>query len=81
MPRICLGGGYRLWFPNAGGWFAFMIEMECLKMLFHGESIKLCMSCSPCNPGAIMFVIAASLASYTSILNDRKYITIRSGTI
>ncbi|MEI6577366.1 MAG: gliding motility-associated C-terminal domain-containing protein [Bacteroidota bacterium] len=19
----CLGGGYRLWFPNAGGWFAF----------------------------------------------------------
>jgi gliding motility-associated-like protein len=22
-PAVCLGGGFRLWFPNAGGWFAF----------------------------------------------------------
>ena len=21
--RYCYGGGTRLWFPNAGGWFAF----------------------------------------------------------
>ncbi|MDY0140516.1 MAG: gliding motility-associated C-terminal domain-containing protein [Bacteroidales bacterium] len=23
VSRICFGNGYRLWFPNAGGWFAF----------------------------------------------------------
>jgi len=26
ISKICLGGGNRLWFPNAGGWFAFYDE-------------------------------------------------------
>ena len=70
--RYCLGsGGGRLWFPNAGGWFAFYdangVPQDAISWcsLTNG-----CMSCSPCNPGGCGYI--GELASYDAIPSHRK---------
>lgn len=49
--RVCLGGGNRLWFPNAGGWFAFYdqngVPQDGISWASQSNS---CMACNPCNP-------------------------------
>ncbi len=76
--RICLGGGTRLWFPNAGGWFAFYDKFGVPQDAISWNSTSnSCMTCLPCNPGPIgPCNYSGSLASYTSIPANRKtYIT------
>ena len=71
----CLDGGNRLWFPNAGGWFAFYdangVPQDAISWCSQTNS---CSSCYPCNPGACSYT--GMLASYDQIPSDRKtYIT------
>ena len=72
--RYCFGsGGGRLWFPNAGGWFAFYdangVPQDAISWCSQTNS---CMSCSPCNPGMTDCGYAGELASYDAIPVDRK---------
>jgi gliding motility-associated-like protein len=73
--RICLGGGWRLWFPNAGGWFAFFdqngIPQDAISWANQTNS---CLACAPCNPNLCSY--SGSLPSYDNIPANRKtYIT------
>ena len=74
--RYCFGsGGGRLWFPNAGGWFAFYdangVPQDAISW---GSQTNSCMSCAPCNPGGCSYT--GALLSYAAIPSDRKnYIT------
>jgi gliding motility-associated-like protein len=72
--RICLGGGTRLWFPNAGGWFAFYdkngVPQDAISW---NSTTNSCMSCFPCNPGPLGACnFSGTLASYTTIPASRK---------
>ena len=76
--RYCLGeGGGRLWFPNAGGWFAFYDADGVPQDAISWNSItNSCMSCSPCVPSVNDCGFTGDLVSYDSIPADRKnYIT------
>ena len=74
--RYCFGtGGGRLWFPNAGGWFAFYdangVPQDAVSW---GSQTNSCMICPPCNPGGCSYT--GELPAYTAIPSDRKnYIT------
>ncbi len=75
--NVCLGGGYRLWFPNAGGWFAFYnnfgVPQDAISWASQTNS---CMSCTPCIPSYSGCNNATSLSSYNNIPTDRiTYIT------
>lgn len=75
--RYCVGGGTRLWFPNAGGWFAFYdangVPQDAISWCSQTNS---CMSCTPCNPGQSDCGYQGVLPSYNSIPAARKnYIT------
>ncbi|MFZ4740517.1 MAG: gliding motility-associated C-terminal domain-containing protein [Bacteroidales bacterium] len=75
--RICLNNGQRLWFPNAGGWFAFYdnngIPQDAISWFNQTNS---CMSCPPCNPQVTSCGYLGSLASYNAIPSTKKnYIT------
>jgi len=77
ISNICLGGGDRLWFPNAGGWFAFYDSNGQPQdaISWYGQTNS-CMSCSPCNPLAPGCGFTATLSSYDSIPASKKnYIT------
>ncbi len=52
--RVCLSGGDRLWFPNAGGWFAFYDENGVVQDAINWNS-QADMDCNPCNPGNCSF--------------------------
>lgn len=72
--NYCLGsGGGRLWFPNAGGWFAFYdangVPQDAISWCSQSNS---CMSCPPCNPMVSECGYYGQLASYDEIPNDRK---------
>jgi gliding motility-associated-like protein len=74
IARICLGSGQRLWFPNAGGWFAFYdrngVPQDAISWASQTNS---CMTCAPCNPGAIGACnYTGALAPYNSIPASRK---------
>ena len=74
---ICLDIGQRLWFPNAGGWFAFYdnngIPQDAISWFNQTNS---CMTCSPCNPQVTSCGYLGNLASYNAIPPVKKnYIT------
>jgi len=64
--RVCLDGGNRLWFPNAGGWFAFYdgngVAQDAIKWATQAD-----MDCNPCNPGNCAF--SGTLAKGNNITN------------
>lgn len=72
--RICLGGGTRLWFPNAGGWFAFYDKFGVPQdAISWNSTFNSCMTCQPCNPGPIGACnYSGPLASYDNIPATRK---------
>lgn len=76
--NYCLGsGGGRLWFPNAGGWFAFYdangVPQDAISWC---SQTNCCMSCPPCNPMASECGYTGPLASYNEIPASRQnYIT------
>jgi len=77
LSNVCLGGGYRLWFPNAGGWFAFYnaagIPQDAISW---NSTTNSCMSCNPCIPSCSGCTDAISLPSYDAIpANLKTYIT------
>lgn len=72
--RYCLdAGGGRLWFPNAGGWFAFYdangVPQDAISWCSQTNS---CMSCPPCNPMMSDCGYFGSLPAYSSIPADRQ---------
>ena len=75
--RYCWSsGGQRLWFPNAGGWFAFYdasgVPQDAICWC---DSNYSCRSCEPCLPSTECG-FQGSLASYNNIPQARKnYIT------
>ncbi|MBO4646208.1 MAG: gliding motility-associated C-terminal domain-containing protein [Bacteroidales bacterium] len=75
--RYCVGGGTRLWFPNAGGWFAFYnaagVPQDAISWCSQTNS---CMSCNPCTPAEGDCGYSGLLPSYNDIPADHKnYIT------
>ncbi len=69
---VCLDGGYRMWFPDAGGWFAFYddegIPQDAISWY---NPMALELSDSPCNPtGSCPY--SGTLSSYNSIPSNRK---------
>ncbi|MEI6577365.1 MAG: gliding motility-associated C-terminal domain-containing protein [Bacteroidota bacterium] len=67
---VCIGGGWRLWFPNAGGWFAFYnrfgVPQDAIS--WHTNTSA---GGTPCNPvGNCPFT--GTLPSYTNIPAIRK---------
>lgn len=76
--RYCFGtGGGRLWFPNAGGWFAFYdangVPQDAISWCSQTNS---CMSCPPCNPEMSDCGYQGTLPSYDAIpANKKNYIT------
>ncbi len=74
VSNICLGGGNRLWFPNAGGWFAFYDRNGVPQDAISWNSVtNSCMTCQPCNPGPLgVCNYAGTLASYSNIPASRK---------
>lgn len=49
--QYCLGGGVRLWFPNAGGWFAFYDETGVPQdAIYWNDSLNFEHFTNPCNP-------------------------------
>ena len=75
--RYCFGGGMRLWFPNAGGWFAFYdADGVPQDAIIWNDSNFSCRSCPPCLPGNTGCGFQGTLPSYNDIPDDRKnYIT------
>ncbi len=75
--RYCVGGGTRLWFPNAGGWFAFYdangVPQDAISWNNMSNS---CTSCNPCNPGMGDCGFQGTLPSYSDIpATHKNYIT------
>ena len=76
--NVCISpGGLRLWFPNAGGWFAFYddkgIPQDAISWYNQANSCTSCMPCVTSYPGCSN---VTSLPSYDAIPTNRKtYIT------
>lgn len=71
-PSVCVGGAYRLWFPNAGGWYAFYdrdgVPQDAIRW---NQPNALALAGSPCNPdGSCPFT--DTLASWNNIPANRK---------
>ncbi len=69
---VCIGGGFRLWFPDSGGWFAFYdrdgVPQDAISWNSTTNSL---MNGNPCNPpGNCPFT--GQLPSYVSIPASRK---------
>lgn len=71
--RYCVDGGIRLWFPNAGGWFAFYdangIPQDAISW---NSTTNSCMSCPPCDPEQSDCILQNALPSYDEIPSTRK---------
>ena len=72
--RYCLdNGGGRLWFPNAGGWFAFYdangVPQDAISWCTQTNS---CMACNPCTPANTGCGFTGILPSYNNIPAGRK---------
>jgi gliding motility-associated-like protein len=75
--NICLDGGYRLWFPNIGGWFAFYdaagIPQDAISW---GDLSNSCASCNPCISVYTGCPNATNLSNYNAIPSANKtYVT------
>lgn len=68
---VCVGGGSRLWFPNAGGWFAFYDSDGVAQdaVTWANESNQ---SLQPCVPPLDGCFPPQSLSNYDDIPADRK---------
>ncbi|MDD4150372.1 MAG: gliding motility-associated C-terminal domain-containing protein [Bacteroidales bacterium] len=70
--RICFGSGYRLWFPNAGGWFAFYdnngVPQDAIS--WGNNTTGDSPACVPHPGGACGF--SGTLVSYNSMPANRK---------
>ncbi len=67
----CIGGGHRLWFPNAGGWFAFYDQNGNPQDAISWADISnSCSSCNPCIPPSSS--CASLLLSYDAIPASMK---------
>lgn len=68
---VCVGGGTRLWFPNAGGWFAFYdsngVPQDAVTWANQSNQGQF-----PCVPSVSGCDAVAGLTNYTSIPDDRK---------
>ncbi|GEM_PF-1331429 len=69
---VCVGGGYRLWFPNAGGWYAFFdrdgVPQDAISW---NQPDNQALAGHPCNPdGNCPFT--GTLDNYNSIPASRK---------
>ncbi len=74
-PRVCISGGFRLWFPNSGGWFAFYdrngVPQDAISW---SSTTNSCMSCAPCNAGNCSYT--GALPAYDQIpANIKTYIS------
>ena len=68
---VCVGGGSRLWFPNAGGWFAFYnSEGEPQDAVSWTSANNT--SLLPCVPTLEGCDFSGNLVSYVNIPDDRK---------
>lgn len=76
----CIGGGYRLWFPNAGGWFAFYDQLGNPQDAISWATISnSCNSCNPCIPTSSSY--SSSLSSYDAIpVSMKTYISSNAPT-
>ena len=72
-PNVCIGDGVRLWFPDAGGWFAFYnregVPQDAISWANTQDST--CVGCVPCTPQGSPF-FSGTLASYKNIPNHLK---------
>ncbi|MNK00356.1 hypothetical protein D3C87_181400 [compost metagenome] len=72
-PGVCVGtgGAFRLWFPNAGGWFAFYdangVPQDAVSWLGAGGA-----NGQPCVPSSPGCTSVPSLLSYANIPANRK---------
>lgn len=70
-PNVCVGGGSRLWFPNAGGWFAFYDSTgEPQDAVTWGNQSNL--NQFPCTPDFAGCTPGVTLSNYLTIPDDRK---------
>jgi gliding motility-associated-like protein len=69
LGNVCMdAGANRLWFPNAGGWFAFYNNIGVPQDAISWNSqTSSCMTCSPCISTCMGCPNAASLPSYSAI--------------
>ncbi len=70
--NVCIGGGYRLWFPNLGGWFAFYdrdgVPQDAITW---ADSTNSDLDGHPCNPSGLC-PFTGILSSYNQIPAYRK---------
>ncbi|MCZ4410756.1 gliding motility-associated C-terminal domain-containing protein [Cryomorphaceae bacterium 1068] len=68
---VCVGGGNRLWFPNAGGWFAFYdadgVPQDAVSWASQANTDEY--PCVPTSPGC---TYSGTLANYDEFPADRK---------
>jgi len=74
LGNVCLGtGANRLWFPNAGGWFAFYNQAGIPQdAISWNSTTNSCMTCNPCIPSCSGCTNATSLLSYDTIPANLK---------
>ena len=77
LSKICLGGNSRLWFPNAGSWFAFYdkngIPQDAISW---NDTTYSYLFGHPCNPTTSGCQYTGTLASYNDIPTSNKtYVT------
>lgn len=69
----CFGGGIRLWFPNAGGWFAFYDANGVVQdAIYWADSNNFCSTCPPCVSSGTGCGFSGTLASFSQIPNSKK---------
>ncbi|NEN23282.1 T9SS type B sorting domain-containing protein [Cryomorpha ignava] len=68
---VCVGGGSRLWFPNAGGWFAFYdadgVPQDAVSWATQSNAGNY-----PCVPTLTGCGFSGTLPNYNEFPNDRK---------
>src|SRR6056297_2613328 len=68
---VCIGGGTRLWFPNAGGWFAFYdnngVPQDAVSWANQSNIDQ-----NPCVPALPGCSYGGTLPNYEDFPNDRK---------
>ena len=69
----CFGGGIRLWFPNAGGWFAFYDANGVVQdAIYWADSNNFCSTCPPCVSSGTGCGFSGTLASFSQIPYSKK---------
>ena len=68
LSQICIGGGLRLWFPNAGGWFAFYNSVGAPQDAISWADMSLVNTiANPCVPNYAGCSYAGLLPAYSNI--------------